>query len=176
MTTLLPGASEVLTQGFRSRPRSTAFLASSAAATMTVGLEVLVHEVIAAMTTAPWSISVCVPSASVTAVGRLARVRAGTTDSAAPGGGSCSACPGHDRGCVGGGEALGRRLVRHGEQAVGAAGVLLVGGRVVGEDPEELLARLGQRDPVLGSLRPGDARDDLEPRSSSRYSLNRGST
>jgi hypothetical protein len=38
-------------------PRSTAFLASSPAATITEGLEVLVHDVIAAMATAPSPIS-----------------------------------------------------------------------------------------------------------------------
>ena len=57
MTTFEPGASVVLTHGLRDRPRSTAFLASSAAPTITDGLDVFVHEVIAAITTAPWSIS-----------------------------------------------------------------------------------------------------------------------
>ena len=51
MTTLEPGASVVLTHGLRSRPRSTAFLASRAAPIITDGLDVLVHEVMAAMTT-----------------------------------------------------------------------------------------------------------------------------
>ena len=69
MTTLEPGASVVFTQGWRCRPRSTAFLASRAAPIITDGLDVLVQEVIAAMTTAPWSISVSVPSSSVTLVG-----------------------------------------------------------------------------------------------------------
>src|SRR6185503_8681674 len=55
MTTLEPGASVVFTQGRLCRPRSTAFLASSAAPIITDGFDVLVHEVIAAMTTAPWS-------------------------------------------------------------------------------------------------------------------------
>ena len=73
MTTLLPGAREVLTHGLLDRPRSTAFLASSAAATITDGLDVLVHEVIEAIATAPWSSSVSVPSASVTATLRLGR-------------------------------------------------------------------------------------------------------
>src|SRR6266536_2503410 len=66
MTTLEPGASVVLTQGLRARPRSTAFLASSAAPTMTLGLDVLVQDVIAAMTTLPWSTAVVVPSSRVT--------------------------------------------------------------------------------------------------------------
>ena len=56
MTTREPGERLVLTHGFERSPRCTAFLASSAAATITAGLEVLVHEVIAAMATAPWSI------------------------------------------------------------------------------------------------------------------------
>src|SRR5882757_2564756 len=69
MTTFEPGASVVLTQGLRFSPRSTAFFASSAAATITDGLDVLVHDVIAAIATAPWSITHDVPSASVTGVG-----------------------------------------------------------------------------------------------------------
>src|SRR5918993_2810664 len=79
MTTLEPGARLVLTQGLRSSPRSTAFFASSAAPTMTDGLDVLVHEVIAAITTAPWSISVSVPSSRVTFVGALGRGPTGAT-------------------------------------------------------------------------------------------------
>ena len=56
MTTLLPGASEVFTQGLVPSPRSTAFFARSPAASSTAGLLVLVQEVMAAMTTAPcWS-------------------------------------------------------------------------------------------------------------------------
>jgi hypothetical protein len=53
MTTLEPGASVVLTHGLRSSPASTALRASSAAPIMTCGLEVLVQEVIAAITTEP---------------------------------------------------------------------------------------------------------------------------
>src|SRR5260370_23771022 len=52
-TTCEPGASEVLTQGLGLSPFSLAFLADSPAPTITLGLEVLVHEVIAAMTTSP---------------------------------------------------------------------------------------------------------------------------
>src|SRR3954468_5357519 len=77
MTTLEPGASEVLTHGLLVSPRSTAFLASRPAPTITEGFDVLVHEVIEAMTTAPWSISTCDPSAVVICVGRLARVSPG---------------------------------------------------------------------------------------------------
>ena len=64
----------VLTHGLRCRPFSTAFLASSAAPIITDGLEVLVHEVIAAIATAPWSTSNFVPS--IVTVGRLARTAA----------------------------------------------------------------------------------------------------
>src|SRR4051812_42916924 len=69
MTTLDPGASVVFTHGLAVRPRSTAFLASSAAPIITCGLDVLVQEVIAAITTWPWSTSVWVPSSMVTGVG-----------------------------------------------------------------------------------------------------------
>src|SRR4051794_28608324 len=69
MTTLDPGARVVFTQGLRVRPRSTAFFATSAAAIITEGLDVFVHEVIAAITTAPWSSTTDVPSPSVTGVG-----------------------------------------------------------------------------------------------------------
>jgi hypothetical protein len=57
MTTLEPGASVVFTHGLRLRPRSTALRASRAAPIITCGFDVLVHDVIAAITTAPWSIS-----------------------------------------------------------------------------------------------------------------------
>src|SRR5215207_7805292 len=73
MTTLDPGARVVFTHGLRSRPRSTALRASSAAPSITDGLEVLVHEVMAAITTAPWSSSTSVPLSSRTVVGLLGR-------------------------------------------------------------------------------------------------------
>src|SRR5580658_476922 len=76
MTTFDPGASEVFTHGLRFRPRSTAFLASRAAATMTEGFDVFVQEVIAAITTDPWSTAVAVPSSSVIWTGPDARVPA----------------------------------------------------------------------------------------------------
>ncbi len=69
MTTFEPGASEVLTQGLRARPFSTAFFASSAAPIITDGLDVFVHEVIAAITTAPWSTTPLPPSAKSTSTG-----------------------------------------------------------------------------------------------------------
>ena len=53
MTTCEPGASEVFTQGLVFRPLATAFLASRPAAISTLGLEVLVQEVMAAITTSP---------------------------------------------------------------------------------------------------------------------------
>src|SRR3990170_3309698 len=73
MTTLEPGASEVFTHGLVAMPRSTAFLASRAAPIITVGFDVLVHDVIAAITTAPWSSSNELPSSISTMVGRLIR-------------------------------------------------------------------------------------------------------
>src|SRR5215472_647186 len=73
MTTLEPGASVVFTHGLRSSPASTAFFATSAAPTMTDGLDVLVQEVMAAITTEPWSTVVFVPSSSVTLAGADAR-------------------------------------------------------------------------------------------------------
>src|ERR671930_1637637 len=69
MTTFEPGASVVFTHGLRLSPRSTAFLASSAAPTMTEGLDVFVQDVIAAIATAPWSMTNDVPSSRVTGVG-----------------------------------------------------------------------------------------------------------
>ena len=68
MTTREPGARLVLTHGCDSRPRSTALRASRPAATITDGLEVLVHDVMAAMTTAPWSISTSASSTAVDAM------------------------------------------------------------------------------------------------------------
>src|SRR5918994_4151289 len=76
MTTLEPGASDVLTHGFDVRPRSAALRASSPAPIITLGFDVLVHEVIAAITTCPWSSSVSVPSASVS--GTCAETRSAT--------------------------------------------------------------------------------------------------
>ena len=58
MTTREPGASDVLTAGLTFSPRSTAFLASRAAPSMTLGLLVLVQLVMAAMRTLPCPICV----------------------------------------------------------------------------------------------------------------------
>src|SRR6266404_2786295 len=61
-TTWLPGASEVFTQGFAVRPLAAALRASSPAPIKTLGFEVLVQEVIAAITTSPWPRSKVLPS------------------------------------------------------------------------------------------------------------------
>ena len=53
MTTSDPGASEVFTHGFDFRPLAAALRASRPAAISTAGLEVFVHEVIAAITIEP---------------------------------------------------------------------------------------------------------------------------
>jgi hypothetical protein len=71
MTTLLPGASEVLTHGLTCSPLLTAAFASNAAPSITEGFEVFVHDVIEAMATMPWSSSKLEPSSSVTETGLL---------------------------------------------------------------------------------------------------------
>ena len=60
-----PGASEVLMWGDTVRPASTAFLASKPAASSTLGLEVLVQLVMAAISTSPWPKVTLGPAASV---------------------------------------------------------------------------------------------------------------
>src|SRR5437868_9650889 len=54
-----PGASEVLMCGFTRRPASTAFLASRPAASITLGFEVFVQLVMAAISTSPLPIVTC---------------------------------------------------------------------------------------------------------------------
>ena len=54
MTTREPGASDALTVALTVRPLSTAFFASKPAASMTLGLLVLVQLVMAAISTEPW--------------------------------------------------------------------------------------------------------------------------
>src|SRR5262245_30638034 len=49
-----PGASEGFTHGLGLSPRAAALRASRPAAIMTLGLDVLVHDVMAAITTSPW--------------------------------------------------------------------------------------------------------------------------
>ena len=75
MTTFEPGASDVFTHGLAVSPRSTAFRASRPAATITDGFDVFVHDVIAAITTAPWS-------SSAPAVAQRERRRSSDTRSA----------------------------------------------------------------------------------------------
>ena len=74
MTTCDPGASDVLTQGLTCKPRAAAFLATSPAPSMTDGFEVLVQDVIEAMTTAPSSSSKSCPL-MVPLAGLLLRLR-----------------------------------------------------------------------------------------------------
>ena len=61
MTTFDPGARVVFTQGFAFKPFSTAFLARSAAPSITEGFEVFVQEVMDAITTAPFATLVSEP-------------------------------------------------------------------------------------------------------------------
>ena len=49
-----PGASEVFTHGLEVRPFFTALRARRPAPIITLGFDVLVHDVIAAITTSPW--------------------------------------------------------------------------------------------------------------------------
>ena len=60
---MTPGARDVFTQGFASRPASTAFRASRPAASITLGFEVFVQLVIAAITTLPWPSAVALAGA-----------------------------------------------------------------------------------------------------------------
>ena len=59
VTTFEPGARLVFTHGWRFRPFSTAFFATSPAPIITLGFDVLVQLVIAAMTTEPCSMATC---------------------------------------------------------------------------------------------------------------------
>ena len=61
-TTCEPGASEVFTHGLTLKPFASALRASSPAPIITFGFEVLVQEVIAAITTSPWPRSCLRPS------------------------------------------------------------------------------------------------------------------
>src|SRR4030095_14655180 len=63
VTTFEPGARLLFTHGRRGRPFSTAFFARSPAPIMTLGFDVFVQLVIAAMTTAPCSSSVATAGA-----------------------------------------------------------------------------------------------------------------
>src|SRR5436305_3817819 len=61
-TTWLPGASEVFTQGLALSPLAAALRANRPAPIRTLGWEVLVQEVIAAIATSPWPRSKLRPS------------------------------------------------------------------------------------------------------------------
>src|SRR3954462_3574896 len=67
VTTFDPGARLVFTHGFRVSPRSNAFFATRPAPIITLGLEVFVQLVIAAMTTEPCSSAAVATGASATA-------------------------------------------------------------------------------------------------------------
>ena len=127
MTTLEPGARLVFTHGLRVRPRSTAFLASSPAPIITAGFDVFVHEVMAAITTAPWSISTVSPSIVSSTAVRVDRRR--------------------QRRRVARVHRLPARLV---DRAVALADPERRQRR------RERVARLAQRDPVLRAPRPCD--------------------
>src|SRR5437016_8389092 len=84
-TALAPAARFVFSHGWDWRPFSTAFLASSPAAIITEGFEVLVQLVIAAMTTEPCRSSQSTPSSfRSTWVRRGGAVTAVTAATAAP--------------------------------------------------------------------------------------------
>src|SRR6186713_636175 len=102
MTTLEPGARVVFTQGLRVRPRSTAFLASSAAPIITEGFDVFVQDVIAAIVTAPWSSTNSLPSSSFTSTGVLGRPSGSVTADGLPEGGSEPLSPWYDGGSLAG--------------------------------------------------------------------------
>src|ERR1035437_5636576 len=69
VTAFEPGARLVLTVGGTASPRATALRASNPAATMTVGLDVLVQLVIAAMATEPFEMPTVRPAASTGTLG-----------------------------------------------------------------------------------------------------------
>ena len=119
-----------MTHGLAVRPFSTAFLATSAAAIITDGFDVLVQLVIDAIATAPWNRSNDRPSVSVVGVHARRRRR--------------------DRGRVGRRERLLLGLV----DTVGGLG------RVRRQVALELLLGPRQLDAVLRALRAGDRRHD----------------
>ena len=138
----------VFTHGRLVSPRSTAFLASSPAPSITEGLDVLVHDVIAAMTTCPWSTFAVLPSSNVTGTGSVGQSWACCAD--VGGGRNVASDSRADRDRVAGRERPGRRLV---ESALHRRGL-----RLTREQAPEGVLGGGQRDPVLGALRPGDRR------------------
>src|SRR4051794_8995841 len=102
-----PGASDVFTCGLTFSPASTAFLASRPAASSTLGLEVLVHEVMAAISTSPLPMlaalgawAAVAPTCADSGVGLLSAIS--TTCLGAPGfgstGGFSAVSPSYDSG------------------------------------------------------------------------------
>ena len=73
VTTRDPGASDVLMCGLTVSPFSTAFFASNPAASSTLGFDVFVHDVIAAISTSPLPMSTAfgAEGAMRSGVGRL---------------------------------------------------------------------------------------------------------
>src|SRR5258707_7186807 len=69
VTAFEPGVSDVLTRGETLKPRATAFRARRPAPTITVGFEVFVHDVIAAIATEPVRIDARCPSSSTSTAG-----------------------------------------------------------------------------------------------------------
>ena len=84
MTTFEPGAKEDFTHGLRCKPFSKAFFATKPAAIITLGLEVLVHEVIAAITTAPFFNCKSCPSTVQTMLGSSSMDSSAPTAAPAP--------------------------------------------------------------------------------------------
>ena len=123
MTTLEPGASDVLTHGLRSSPRATALRASSPAPSMTEGFDVFVQLVIAAMTTSPWPTSVCVPSSSVTGTTVRSRSATAACSCARRGSAAWSRAPSPLEGSVAlGGSEAGKDMVEPGSGSGAAFG------------------------------------------------------
>ena len=75
------GASEVFTHGLTLSPCSTAFFASRPAASITAGFDVLVHDVIAAITTSPCVSSTVDGRAAACSTGRAGSASAGCSSS-----------------------------------------------------------------------------------------------
>ena len=131
-------------------PRSTAFFASSPAATITYGFEVFVHDVIAAITTAPCARWTTSPSsshgiplvqvgASATGAGVIASPPVG---SAAPG----SACAGTS--------------LAGNDSATASSHAVAVVDAEARQAVEEGALRLAERNPVLRPARPRERRLD----------------
>ena len=168
MTTVEPGASEVFTQGLRSRPRSTALRASRPAPTITEGFEVLVQLVIAAITTRPWSSGKDVPSSRVTSIASsLPRAARAVEEPRIAGRGLPRSSSWSS---AGGSEA--------GKDSSMASSTPLPSWAPASGSNSSIASRkaslASERDPVLGALGAGDART-TSPRSSSRLAVKTGS-